>query len=55
MNPDSYSIHQVLEGLKRKSQLTRSDVELITRPFKKTRDVTISVPKVPLDFGGNVT
>jgi len=35
----------VLEGLKRKAQLTRSDVELITRPFKQTRDVTISVPK----------
>ncbi|EKX41715.1 hypothetical protein GUITHDRAFT_141718 [Guillardia theta CCMP2712] len=41
---------RVLEGKKLGSQLKRADVELMSKPFKRSRDVVISAPKI-LDPG----
>ena len=37
---------RVLENKKKGSQLQRADIELISRPFRKNRDVSVSTPKI---------
>jgi len=59
-NPREYSVaigvavvrKNVLQNKKKGSQLQRADIELISRPFRRSRDVSVTTPKILDPRGG---